>query len=223
MAHSLEQFIADTRRERLESVLKQRTNNLTVLLDRVTNFHNISAVLRSADAFGLRDVHLIGRGFEYSKTISKGSENWMQILRHQNAESAIANLRGKGFKLAVLRARKLNEPIDNNCPVYALPFEEKLALVFGNEKRGPSKEILDAADLTAHIPMFGFVESFNISVAAAITLFCSTFSGAFAERRPARLSDREQAELWDLWLRKSVFEGEKILEEVSRREEKTKP
>ena len=218
--HPLSDFVSESRNERLKNVARERTNNLTVVLDKVRNYHNISAVLRSADAFGLSTVYLIGKEFQYSRTISKGSEKWMRIIRHPNAESAYAELKKEGFKFVVLQAEEINSKKEGlkQLPVYDLPFDEKLALVFGNENLGVSDTFMNGASFGAHIPMFGFVESFNISVACAITLYSSLLGKCEGRRIPQTLNQDEQSELMDTWLRKDVKDAENILKHIELRD-----
>ena len=219
-ADALEQFMYPKRLERLESVLAQRTNALTVVLDGVHNHHNISAVIRSADAFGLRTVHLVGSGFTYSRGITLGTERWVQIEHHDNSAAALESLRKSGYRIVVTAPEDdPRRPQVKALPVYDLPFESSLAIVFGNEKNGVSPELLAAAELHAFIPMVGFVESLNISVACALTLFCSTFSGARSERRCALLPESEREELRRDWLIKGTRRADAILREIERREE----
>lgn len=215
-AHPLEEFLVPDRRERLESVLNSRASSLTIVLDQVQNYHNISAVIRSADAFGITAVHLIGDSFEYSKAISLGAENWVVLQRHKTPSEAAAILKQAGYKLVVLRPKKDQADIEN-LPVFNLPFGEKLALVFGNEKDGVSPELETAADIAAHIPMFGFVESLNVSVACAITLFCSSLGKVEGIRNLPSISPDERAELRDRWFKKSVRRSDAILREIEKR------
>jgi tRNA (guanosine-2'-O-)-methyltransferase len=105
-------------------------------------------------------------------------------------------------------------------PVFEIPFEERIALVFGNEKRGVNDIFVENADIRAFIPMFGFVESFNISVAAAITLFCSSIRGASQIRRTASLSETDSEALKHRWLTQDLREGEKVLEYLNAKEGK---
>lgn len=216
MTKNLEDFVMPDRLERINKVVKQRTASLTLVLDHVHKFHNISAVIRSADAFGLSTLHLIGNSFEYAKSISLGAERWIDLVKHESAESAVNTLRDNNFKLVILEPQnsKRYPELPTSIPVFDLPFEDNLALVFGNEHRGVSPEIAQKADLQAHIPMLGFVESLNISVSAAICLFSSIFSEAKARRRPPTLSPENMAALREDYLKRSLNHGDKILSHI---------
>lgn len=217
-AEELIQFLQPNRLARLERVLSQRTSSLTVVLDGVNNYHNISAVIRSADAFGLSSVHLVGASFEISPGITLGTERWMIIKRHKSAAESLESLRKEGFKIVVTAPEEAtaysNIPA---LPVYKLPFQEKLALIFGNEKRGVSQEFSKAAELRTYIPMFGFVESFNISVACAICLFCSSIGDTNGKRALPSLDEKDATELKNYWLKQGVKRSDTILKEIGRR------
>ena len=216
----LEQFATPERLERLESVLRYRTSSTRVLLENVNNHHNISAVIRSADAFGIQHIHLIGNNFEYSSGITMGSERWINIHQHLSTPDAVGDLKKQNYKIVVLQPENFEVNGTNfpSIPVFELPFNEKLVLAFGNERNGISSELAREADLHAYIPMFGFVESLNISVAAAITMFCSTISGTGRERQVKPLAVDELQNLHQEWLRTGVRNSDLILKEIQRRE-----
>jgi tRNA (guanosine-2'-O-)-methyltransferase len=218
--NGLSQFVLEERLTRIEKVAALRTKSLVVVLDNVHNFHNISAVIRSAEAFGVNDIYLVGDEFEYNSGISLGTERWVELARIATAVEAIVRLKSNGFKIVILEPELLGEKRAGvKClPVFELPFAEKLALVFGNEKRGVGEEFAKVADYTSYIPMYGFVDSFNISVAAGICLFCSSVSGTTAKRNVSVVSEGECEELKFRWLKNSVRGSEAILKELKQRE-----
>src|SRR6476620_11169811 len=181
----------DRRQQRLLAVLKRRQPDLVVVLENVFDPHNASAVLRSCDAVGVLEVHLVYNVEEapekvFARTSSSGTAKWMDIVRHDSIESCYAALREKGqsiFVTALQTDSKRHYEHDLAAPV---------ALVFGNEQRGASEEAISRADGTIYIPMLGVVESLNISVACAVTLY-----EALRQRQEAglydipRLSDEE--------------------------------
>ncbi len=220
-ASLLERFVVPNRLDRIEQVLDQRTKHLTVVLDNVKNYHNVSAVLRSADAFGVAEVQLVGDAFEVSRGISLGTERWMQLRQHEQAKNAVQWLKEEGFAITILQPedhQRTSEKVPS-LSVTELPFEKKLALVFGNEHSGVQKEFQDAADYHAFIPMCGFVESFNISVACAITLFCSSIGATKPERRCSPLDEGERDQLRANWLKASVRNSDAILREIEARDD----
>lgn len=204
--HLLEQFILEKRKQRINAVLDSRTRRLTVVLDRIHNAHNISAVIRSADAFGIQDVHYLGDHFDLSAGIAIGADRWVDIHTHSAVSDLLEHLKNNGYEIVVLMPPDKQQQDIPSVAVNQLPFKKKLALVFGNEKEGVRPEIARAASFSAFIPMCGFVESLNVSVAAAITLFCSSLSD-----RPDGLSESEKSELKDRWLREEVRGSEAII------------
>ncbi|MCB0345422.1 MAG: RNA methyltransferase [Bdellovibrionales bacterium] len=207
--HPLEQFILDKRRERIDTVLKSRTRSLTVVLDRVHNAHNISAVIRSADAFGIQDIHYLGDHLDLSSGITIGADRWVDVHKYNSAADLLNCLKQDAYEIVVLMPPdKLRGEIPSFA-VHNLPFDRNLALVFGNEKEGVGPEIVRAATMSAFIPMNGFVESLNISVAAAITLYCSTLGD-----RTRKLGETEKAQIKDRWLREEVRGSEAILKRL---------
>jgi tRNA (guanosine-2'-O-)-methyltransferase len=216
---------------RIDSVLDHRTSGLTILLDRIHHPHNIAAVLRSADAFGLKTVHLIESTAidvtsvseaQKSPGISLGSEKWVEVVRHTSGPEALHTLKSQGFTVVTLTppplpSSKRTENQKKNLCVTDLPFENKLCLLFGSELEGVDPELEAVSDLSAHIPMYGFVESFNISVACAITLFCSVISKTHPERRTAFLSPSEKEKLRNDWIKKSIPRSEEVVAQLEKR------
>lgn len=181
-------------------MLERRQPDLAVVLEDVHDPHNVSAVLRSCDAVGVLDVHVVyvteempGRAF--ARKTSASAAKWMRIHRHASIEACYAALRAQ--EMTILAAALTGASRD----LHALDFTAPVALVFGNEMRGVSDVALARADGAFRIPMMGMVESLNISVACAVTLY-----EALRQRQAAGRYDRpslEQAELDDLeaaWL-----------------------
>ena len=219
-----EEILDPQRLARVESVAAQRSKHLTIVLDQISNDHNMSAVVRSADAFGLAELHLVGESFKYSSGVARGSERWLNFTTHSNPGEAIASLHAQGFSLVVLKPQHLESSLSESSlasiPITELPFERKLALVFGNEQSGVSAEFEEAASYRAYIPMRGFVESLNVSVACAICLFCSTIAKTEPQRRTPVLENEEREALRAELLEKAVRRPDIILRDVARRNEK---
>ena len=162
--------------------------------------HNASAILRSADAFGVQRVHIIPApsGFHVSRPISKNAHRWLELKRHDAAEACADALEADGYRIYVASMEGTVTPRE-------LSRESKVAVVFGNEHSGPSPAMRARAAGTYAIPMSGFVESLNVSVAAAITL------QALTQDRPGELDDPAQAELIARWLLNTVRDGERVV------------
>jgi tRNA (guanosine-2'-O-)-methyltransferase len=176
---------------------------LVVVLDRIADPHNSSAVLRSADAFGVQNVHAIvgEHGFRASRGVSKGTQRWLDVVRYESAETCGRRLKEAGYSIYIAAMGAETTPDD-------LRRVPRLAVVFGNEHRGVSPEMRELADGTFSIPMRGFVESLNVSVAAAITLQTLARDG-----RPPLGSERRQ-ELVARFLMNSVRNADEIIGEI---------
>lgn len=181
-------------------VLQRRQSDLTVVLENVHDPHNISAVLRSCEAVGIGEVHLIYTVEErpkLSRVVAAGTLRWLDVVNHRSIEECYAALHERGF---TIYATHLD---DNRLELFDLDLTQPSALVFGNEQRGVSPEAVAAADATMIIPMMGMVQSLNISVACAVTLY-----EALRQRRAAgyyeqaRLSDGEIETRLNAWLRR---------------------
>lgn len=192
--------VTPERLQRIEEVVEGRTDDLVIVLDRIADPHNSSAVLRSADAFGVQNVHAIvgAHGFRASRGVSKGTHRWLDVTRYETAEACARRLKSDGYRIYVAA-------MDGETTPKALQEERRLAVVFGNEHRGVSSEMRALADGTFSIPMRGFVESLNISVAAAIALQTLASDG----RR--RLEPARQRELLARFLMNSVKNADEII------------
>lgn len=163
-------LLTPERAQRMVDVLNQRTNYIRVVLEAVDDGHNQAAVLRSCDAFGVQEVDIVvGRGgFSPSQGVTQGADQWLTINRRPSMEAAVTTLHEQGYRVW---ASRLDE---NAVPIQELDLSKPAALIFGNEHEGVSEDVVDLADATFIIPMVGFVQSLNISVAAATTLFTLT-------------------------------------------------
>ncbi|QLE03129.1 RNA methyltransferase [Galbibacter sp. BG1] len=162
----LEGFITEERKQRFLDILAERTNHFTVAIEDVYQLHNTSAVIRSCDAFGIQNVHVVEEQFgkRLDKNIAMGSQKWVDINRYGNTLDCIDALKAKGYRVVA------TTPHTNASNLKDFDVEVKSALFFGTEKSGLSRTVLDNADAFLKIPMRGFAESLNISVSAAIIL-----------------------------------------------------
>lgn len=167
----LSEYITPERKELFEKVLSSRTRYLTVVLEDIYQSQNASAVLRSCDCFGIQDVHIIENRnqFKVNPDVTLGSTKWLNLHHYrekeQNTLDCINHLRNQGYRI-VATSPHAN---DTNLEDFDLG-KGKAALIFGTELTGISAVVENNADEFLKIPMFGFTESFNISVSAAITL-----------------------------------------------------
>jgi len=206
----LEQFVTDSRKARLQEVLRNRTRHITVVLEDLYQTQNISAVMRSCECYGIQDAYIVENRNEFivHQDISMGSDKWLTLHKYPNAahnvKQCIDDLHAKGYKVIATL------PDERKTTIHDLPVEEKTAFLFGTELTGLSDEAIEYADGKALIPMYGFTESFNISNSAAIIL------SSFSERMRRSgvnwaLSEEEQDELYFEWLQKSMRDAESVI------------
>jgi tRNA (guanosine-2'-O-)-methyltransferase len=160
-------FIVPERRARIDEVVANRTRTLTVVMEAFCDPQNVNAVLRTCEAFGVQELHVIEgpmKPYDRNKKISLNADKWLDVHRWKSTAECLAHLKAQGFAVYVTHLDKGTRPLGE------LSFAGKVALVFGNENRGVSEEAARLSDATFTIPMRGFVQSFNVSVAAAITL-----------------------------------------------------
>lgn len=164
-------FLTEKRLETFNWVLGNRTRYLTVVLENIFQPHNASAVLRTCDCFGVQDVHIIENSNEYNVNpdVALGSAQWLNMYKYSKEENntvqTIEHLRKKGYRIVA------TTPHTNDVSLNDFDLNKgKVALLFGTEYTGLSDVAMDNADEFLKIPMYGFTESFNISVSAALIL-----------------------------------------------------
>jgi tRNA (guanosine-2'-O-)-methyltransferase len=192
---------------KLQRALDQRLGAVRVVVENLGNPHNTSAVLRTCEALGIQHVHAVeaAGSFTISRRITIGAHKWITLHRHGTIDECARELRVDGFRLyaAVLDPKSV--------PLEQIPVDEPVALIFGNERSGVTPEVRDQCDGSYTIPMAGFVQSFNISVAAAISLYSLT--ARIRRLRPDQglLSPEEKSQILESWLPKSVRWGRKAV------------
>jgi tRNA (guanosine-2'-O-)-methyltransferase len=161
------EYLVPERRARIDEVVANRTRTLTVVMEAFCDPQNVNAVLRTCEAFGIQELHVVEgamKPYDRNKKISQNADKWLDVHRWRSSAECLEHLRAQGFAVYVTH-------LDAGArPLAELSFAGKVALVFGNESRGVSDDAVRLADATFAIPMRGFVQSFNVSVAAAITL-----------------------------------------------------
>lgn len=202
----LEEFITPKRKERFLKILEERTKYITVAVEDVYQMHNMSAVIRSCDIFGIQEAHLIENRFgkRLDKSISMGAQQWVDIKRYGNTEDCILALRRDGYNIVA------TTPHENGVLLPDFEFNGKTALFFGTERDGLSRDVMDQADSYLTIPMVGFTESLNISVSAAIILHSLTNLLKKTDL-DWHLTEGEKMERRLDWTKKSVRSVEDVL------------
>lgn len=208
----LEGFVSERRRGRLHDVLKERTNHMTLVLEDVYQTHNFSAVLRSADIFGIQTTNFIENRNKYkiSEDVSMGSTQWLTLNRYQNQENntkaCLTDLKSKGYRIVATSLHK------NSVTLEDLDVSKPFALVFGTELTGITPDVVDMADDFVKLPMYGFTESFNISVCAALCMH-SLSTRIRKEVPDYGLSDAEKEDIYIEWLKASIRKNDLIIKE----------
>ncbi len=189
--------ISARRLERMAEVLATRLQTVTVVGEAIRRRHNVSAILRSAEAFGVHHVHLVTNDFSPAPGAARGTERWLEIHRHDTTEACLEALKADGFRVYVC---DLDE---GALAPEAVPVDQPIALVFGSELQGVTPAARALADGVVSVPMRGFAESLNVSVAAALTL------RPVCERRRAivgegDLTPEQQIALFCGWVERDV-------------------
>lgn len=196
----------DERRERIRSNLGQRLDRVCVAIEALHHRHNVSAVMRTADALGIHRVHLVEGHFKPSKGAARGAERWLEIHEHATAGEAVEAIRAAGYEIWVADLG------DGALTPSEVPVDRRICLWFGAELVGVSEEARAAADGVVCIPMRGFAQSLNVSVSAGMIL-ANVADRARAEGREALLGDAERERQLAAW-----FEREdEVLYRVHRR------
>ncbi|MBR5983309.1 MAG: RNA methyltransferase [Bacteroidales bacterium] len=213
----LTKYVTKERLETLNRVIDERTNYISVVLEDIFQNHNASAVLRSCDCFGIQKVNFIENRYSYmeNKDVAMGSSQWLSIRRFNQKENntldAITAMREAGYRIVA------TTPHTNDVLIKDLDLSKgKIALFFGSEKPGLSDIVMDNADEFVRIPMYGFTESFNISVSAALCLYELT-----AKLRSSdidwHLSVQERTELLAEWMKLSARSADWLIKEYEKR------
>ena len=188
------------RRARLLEVLRRRQHDLTLVLANIHDPHNVSAIYRSCDAFGLAKVYLYYTNTPFpvlGRKTSASARKWVESVRHKNSADLMRDLRGQGFQVLATSCSGTARPLR------AWEFIRPTAVIMGNEHSGVEKGLLAQADGQLYIPMYGMIQSFNGSVASAIIL-----AEAARQREGAgmydvpRLSEAELEAKLEEWLKK---------------------
>lgn len=180
----------ERRIERLKTVLRHRQLDLTVVCENIHDPHNVSAILRSCDAAGVQDVHLLYTEEQFPKLGKKSSasaKKWLNFHKHRSYTELKETLHRQNMQILATAVRPDAENI------YDIDFTLPTAIVVGNEHRGVSDEMLEIADKHIYIPMQGIVESLNVSVATAVILFEAVRQRREKKKYPSRNDD-------DTWL-----------------------
>lgn len=202
----LQSYLTDRRKTLFKEVLAQRTRHFTVVTEDVYQLHNTSAVMRSCDVFGIQDLHVVEEleGKRVDKEIAMGAQKWVSLHRYNTIDSCMHTLRKKGYKIIA------TTPHNDSTMLQDLDVQPRTAFFFGKEDTGLSDSVIDNADGFLKIPMYGFTESLNISVSAAIVLQ-DVVSRARNQGVDWQLSEKEKQELELEWTKRSIKSVDEII------------
>lgn len=205
---TISRFLSPSRISRFLKNIKNRTDFITIVIDDIYQPHNASAVLRTCDAFGLSDVYVIEGSNKFTpvKGISQSAEKWLCIKRFKDRQECYNELITNGYKICIA-----TPPNEDSIYLDDFEIDDKIAIVIGSEMEGVSEFFREKADYFLSIKMYGFVESFNLSVACAIILYemrkkleKSNINWHISPIKKGKI-------LWD-WMRGSVYFADKLFQ-----------
>ncbi len=202
--HYLKKFVTKERQEKIKEILTLRTRHVTIALEEVSQSQNVAAIMRTCEAMGIQDAYSIERdtAIDIKTNIARGAIQWMTLHRYKIKDQAnptlacIKKLQTEGYHVIATSPHATKKLLD-------IPVDKKIAFVFGTEISGLSDLALAAADERISIPQYGFVESFNVAVSAALCLYDVT-TRLRASAIPWQLTSEEQFELELEWMEQSV-------------------
>lgn len=209
-------IISENKIELFQNIAAKRTKHLTVVMENIHHDHNASAVLRTCDCFGIQEMYTIEKNHSYKiqRDIARGAGNWVDLISYNQKEDpeeqCIQDLKAKGYKIIAAC------PHENDYDLNDLPIDEKTAIVLGTEWDGVSEKMKEMADGFVKIPMFGFTESFNVSVSAALILQ-DLRTRLNKSKLNFLLTEEEQIKLQISWCTKIIRNGEGLEKEIRKR------
>ncbi len=207
------QLFSDNKRMLFDRLSLNRTRHITVVLEDVYQSHNASAVLRSCDCFGVQDVHVVENRNQYNPNpdVAMGSNKWVDIYKRHSIQETYAHLHQRGYSIVATL------PHENDTMIGDLDISKPTALVFGTELTGLTDEAIAGADAYVKIPMYGFTESFNISVCAALSLYELTERMRRSSDIQWRMSPDELVTLKLHWAMQVIKDGESVMRQLMQR------
>lgn len=161
--------MTEKRLKKILSVVSKRQKNLTLVLENIHDPHNVSAILRTCDAVGVDQVYLVYNTNKFpkiGKASSASAKKWVETIKFDNVIDCFRSLKEQGYRIYSTHLQA-----ENNTMLYDIDFTQSVAIVFGNEHTGVSEEVKKYSDSNLIIPMFGMIQSLNVSVSAAVCLY----------------------------------------------------
>ena len=203
----LKQFLTDERLRKIEHFSQESSDFVLPVMEDVYQFRNAAAIVRSVEACGFHHVVALEEEnvFNPNLKVTKGAETWVKVEKMPNNLDSLKEIKNRGYKILAV------SPENNATMLPDYEVKEPIALVFGTELEGVSDEILDFADETLAIPMYGFTKSFNVSVAAAICMY-ELKQKLMKSGIDYKLSKEKLLEMKIRWTVNSIRSGEELLE-----------
>lgn len=212
----LKDFVVDDKNALFERLIQERTDYVTIVMEDLYQSHNQSAVMRSADCYGIQNVHLIENRNHYdsTSTVSQGAREWLTLHRHReledNTPATIAELKAAGYRIIA------TTPHTRDVLVDELDLERgKMAFFLGTELTGLSDTVLEQADEFVKVPMYGFTESLNVSVCGAIIMY-SVMRRLRESGIDWHLTEKRKNEVLFQWYKNAIKASDEILERFNR-------
>lgn len=201
----LKQFLTEERLQKIEHFAGESSDFVLPVLEDVYQFRNAAAIVRSVEACGFHKVVALEEEnvFDPNLRVTKGADTWVEVEKMPATLQSLKNIKNRGYKILAVSPEKDASML----PDYQVT--EPIALVFGNELEGVSEEILEFADQTLAIPMYGFTKSFNVSVAAAICLY-ELKQKLLKSGIDYKLSEDQKLKMKIRWAVNSIRSGEEI-------------
>ena len=202
----LKQFLTDERLSKIEHFSQESSDFVLPVMEDVYQFRNAAAIVRSVEACGFHHVVALEEEnvFNPNLKVTKGAETWVKVEKMPNNLDSLKEIKNRGYKILAV------SPENNATMLPDYEVKEPIALVFGTELEGVSDEILDFADETLAIPMYGFTKSFNVSVAAAICMY-ELKQKLMKSGIDYKLSEEKLLEMKIRWTVNSIRSGEELL------------
>ncbi len=207
-ANFMLQFLTEQRKERFESVLKKRSRSAIAVLEDTAKEQNASAVLRTLDALGFHEVYMVEQNWKVklNAEISKQSDKWLDVRKSTSLCTTLSDLKSRGYHIAI------TSPHEEGITHKELPIHQPVAVVFGNEFKGVSEDAAKYADSYLQIPMYGFVESYNLSVSVGMVF--SALRWQMEDKATLQYLSEDEKHLIRLrWALRSARSGAKVYEQ----------
>lgn len=219
LINEFSKHVTESRLNLIQNVIKNRTRYVTLVLEDIYQPHNAAAVIRSCDGLGIQDIHVIENRNKLildNTSVSKGADKWINFYHYNqpntnNTEICIKNLKEKGYRIAATALGRKSITINQ------VPLDKPLAIMIGTEKDGLTQTACDLADYSIELPMYGFTQSYNLSVCAALTLHTLTHRLRESDIH-WQLSDDAKREVLLTWFQRCINHWDAIAETVIQRE-----